>query len=111
MRIKICKTSDLNNNKSIRFVIPGERFDRDGVLIKNNNEIFAYYNECPHIGVTLDFDDNDFFSLDFTKLVCKNHGAEFTPDSGECTLGPCVGTFLRKINVVIEEETIFAKID
>lgn len=108
MKIKICAASELSENKSIKFIIPGNKFDRDGFVIHKDGKLHAYYNECPHIGIALDWNDNDFFSLDLKSLVCKNHGAEFVPQSGKCTAGPCVGANLKPIDVMIENNEVFA---
>lgn len=110
MEIIVCNTSDLQNNQSYKFTIPCEKFDREGFVIQREGQIFAYYNECPHIGIALDWDDNDFFLQDFSKLVCKNHGAEFVPESGACTVGPCQGTALKSIPVVIKDDQIIAQV-
>lgn len=110
MKIKLCIADELKENQSIKFIIPGEKFDRDGFAVKKNGAVFAYYNECPHIGIALDWDDNDFFSLDNKKLMCKNHGAEFTPHEGLCTAGPCVGAGLKQIDVTIDNGVLHAVI-
>lgn len=108
MKIQICKLDELSENQSIKFIVPEPKYDREAFAFMRNNEIYAYYNECPHIGIALDWDDNDFFSVDHAKLVCKNHGAEFAPDSGHCSNGPCVDTHLKPINVEISNDVVFA---
>lgn len=110
MKIKICATTDIVNNQSVKFDIPDEKFDREAFLIKRNDELLAYYNECPHIGIALDWDDNDFFNTDCSHLVCKNHGAEFVSETGDCVSGPCVGTTLKTISIKIEDNIIFAEV-
>jgi len=110
VKIKICNKSDIQNNKSVKFTIPGKKFDRDGFLIMVKDELHAYYNECPHIGLTLDWEDNDFFSLDFSRLVCKNHGAVFQPETGSCNQGPCEGAALKQIDVIVENDIVYAKL-
>lgn len=111
MRIKVCPALDLPNNQSCKFTIPGEKFDREGFVIRHQNTFRAYYNECPHVGLPLDWGDNDFFAADFGQLKCKNHGAEFLPDSGACVAGPCTGAWLKPIVVVEEGETVHACLD
>lgn len=99
MIIKICEVERLGENQSVKFEIPGQNFSRDAFLIKTNGECKAYYNECPHIGLALDWDDNEFFSTDFAMLVCKNHGATFSPENGDCLSGPCQGIGLKTIPI------------
>jgi nitrite reductase/ring-hydroxylating ferredoxin subunit len=59
------------------------------------------------VGLSLDWEDNDFFSADFTHLVCKNHGAQFLPGDGTCVAGPCAGIGLKSIQVVVEKNTLY----
>lgn len=80
------------------------------MLIQTQGQWRAYYNECPHVGLSLDWDDNDFFDADFTHLVCKNHGAHFLPGDGTCVAGPCAGVGLKMIDVVVENNTLYALI-
>jgi len=110
MKIKVCPAVDIQNNQSIKFTVPGEKYDREGFLIKFKDKLKAFFNECPHIGLALDWDDNDFFSNDLTKLVCKNHGAEFNPHDGDCTAGPCTGVGLKPINVSENEGDIYVTV-
>ena len=109
--MKICKTSDLGNNASVKFKVPAERFDREAFVIKYGDTYKAFFNECPHIGLALDFDDNDFFSTDSTKLVCNNHSAEFNPNDGHCTAGPCMDSSLKPIAINIEDGEVYAIFD
>lgn len=110
MKIKICKSSQLKNNETFKFTVPHPHFDRDAFVLKQSDRFFGYFNECPHIGIELDWNDNDFLSADFSKLVCKNHGAEFNPHDGECTVGPCQGIPLKKIEILIEDDELIANI-
>lgn len=106
--IKICSVAGLENNRSRKFTLPEKsRFPREGFLIRVDNAFHAYINQCPHVPIPLDFDDNDFFSIDLKTLVCKNHGAEFDPKTGLCTLGPCAGKSLKKIALIIENEEAY----
>lgn len=109
--INICPDGALQDNQSVKFTIPAAKFDREGMLIRKDGCYHAYYNECAHICLPLDWEDNDFFSLDFKRLVCKNHGAEFEPSTGLCTAGPCTGAFLKPIAVLIKDGGVFAKIE
>ncbi|MGQ9799108.1 MAG: Rieske (2Fe-2S) protein [Ignavibacterium sp.] len=48
---KVCKLSDLSNNKGKRFLIPTSNNSGDEVeiaLFKVDNEVYALSNVCPH---------------------------------------------------------------
>lgn len=106
--IKICPDDAIKDNQSVKFTIPTAKFDREGMLVRQDGRYHAYYNECAHIALPLDWGDNDFFSLDFKRLVCKNHGAEFEPTTGLCIAGPCTGASLKRIEVVVQDRVVFA---
>lgn len=100
--IRICRSHDLAENHSIKFVIPEPKYDREGFAVRKNGNVYAFYNECSHINLPLDWNDNDFLDLDFQHIVCKNHGAQFQIEDGLCTVGPCTNTHLKKLNVTTE---------
>jgi nitrite reductase/ring-hydroxylating ferredoxin subunit len=52
--------------------------------------------------VDLDLGFGDFYAEDLDRIVCKNHGALFIPQTGECSAGPCAGMFLERFEVVLE---------
>lgn len=109
--ILIGDAAALVENASIKFVIPTHKYDREGLAVRRGGKVFAYYNECAHIPLPLDWGDGDFFSKDFSRLVCKNHGAEFVPETGECTLGPCTGAELKKIPVILKDGKLYALVE
>src|SRR5438093_426218 len=71
--------------------------------------ISSYVNRCPRIGISLDWVDNQFFSIDGRYLMCANHGATFEPATGECIWGPCVGAALQNVPLEMEGEKIFVQ--
>ena len=103
-KLRICHFRELDENSSRKFQIPE---NREGFAIRYQGRVFAYFNECAHISLPLDWDDNDFFSHDFAFLACKNHGAMFSPDTGKCITGPCPGASLKKIETIEEDGILF----
>lgn len=108
--LKIAAITELKNGESIKFEV--RRPDRltEAFLIKVNDCFHAYLNLCRHWTVGLDFDDNDFFSEDGEWLVCKNHGAVYSPVTGECESGPCGGASLYRVPLVEKEGVLYADI-
>jgi nitrite reductase/ring-hydroxylating ferredoxin subunit len=109
-KIFITNAADLSENQSVKFAIPAKPEPREGFAIRHNGVVTAFYNECAHIPLPLDWDDNDFFTHDFKRIVCKNHGAEYDTQSGICKVGPCVGAHLKKIEVVEDADALYALI-
>lgn len=73
----------------------------EGLLVPTPEGVRAYENVCPHVPIPLDRIESGFLS--HGRLVCKNHGALFTPESGLCVAGPCHGETLRPIRLVALE--------
>jgi nitrite reductase/ring-hydroxylating ferredoxin subunit len=44
-------------------------------------------------------DDNDFFTVDGSALICKTHAAMYEPETGECFAGPCQGRSLDPLDI------------
>lgn len=79
-------------------------FEVDGqalVVARRDGQVHAYLNLCPHLGIELNFQPDEFLDLDRRYLQCANHGALFEVDDGYCVLGPCKGQSLRKVTVSV----------
>jgi nitrite reductase/ring-hydroxylating ferredoxin subunit len=82
----------------------------EGFLLRHASGFFAYANVCPHWSVDLDLGFGDFYAEDLDRIVCKNHGALFMPQTGECTAGPCAGMFLERFEVAIEGDDVVVEV-
>jgi nitrite reductase/ring-hydroxylating ferredoxin subunit len=78
-----------------------------GFIIEFDQQVFGYENQCPHLGVELDWVPGVFFDVVQEYLVCSTHGARFKPDTGKCVSGPCVGRSLVKIAIVEDKGEFF----
>jgi nitrite reductase/ring-hydroxylating ferredoxin subunit len=79
------------------------------MLINYQGDVFAYLNRCPHVALSLDWVENQFFTEDKRYLICANHGATYEPRTGECIWGPCAGASLQEVPLEIEDGNIFAR--
>lgn len=75
-------------------------------LVRRGEGFVAYENRCPHWGVDLDLGFGDFVDPRTDLIACRNHLAEFDPDTGLCVSGPCVGERLRPLEVVVEASRV-----
>jgi len=64
--------------------------------------VFVYVNSCPHIGLPLNWNPDRFLAAEASRIICANHGAEFTIEEGLCLRGPCLGARLESVPVTIE---------
>src|SRR5512145_1402903 len=105
----VARVGELAHGASKKFKIRRGEFDIEALLVNYQGNFFAYLNRCPHVGISMDWVDNQFFTVDRRYLMCANHGAVFEPPTGECVWGPCVGASLQKLALEIEGEKIFAR--
>ena len=98
---------------------PGEakvfRFRRgrdtiEGFVLRNELGLTAFANVCPHWHVDLDLGTADFWDPASARILCKNHGALFHPESGECERGPCVGLRLERFELELGEAGVHVNV-
>lgn len=106
----VAQVGELAHGASKKFKIRRGEFESEALLVNYRGELFAYVNRCPHIGISLDWVDNQFFTVDQRYLMCANHGAVFEPPTGECVWGPCVGAALQRLELEIEGQKVFARL-
>ncbi len=103
----LCRLSDLDELQSIEFEID----ERKLFAIREDNQLYAYWNSCPHMGIPLNWMPGKFLDLDGALLQCSAHGALFQIDNGECIGGPCVGDHLSKIVLKQQDDQYFIAAD
>lgn len=80
----------------------------EALLLNYEGSLFAYVNRCCHIPISMDWVDNQFFTVDKRYLICANHGATYEPTTGECVWGPCFGAFLQEIPIEVSDGKVLA---
>jgi nitrite reductase/ring-hydroxylating ferredoxin subunit len=95
----ICSMNDIPSQKAKGFQLM--RVDDDGttrpwhiVVVRWGRQVFGYVNKCPHDGVNLDWERNQFLDPNGIRLMCGKHGALFELGTGTCVDGPCKGRSL-----------------
>jgi nitrite reductase/ring-hydroxylating ferredoxin subunit len=105
----IGRVGELAHGESKKFILSNGKYDVEAMLLNYQGDLYAYVNRCPHIGISLDWVDNQFFTIDGRYLICANHGATFEPATGNCIWGPCVGAALQSVRLEIEGQKIFVQ--
>ena len=77
-----------------------------GIVVKQDGQYFAYQNLCKHLPITLDLNDDEFFSHDKAFIQCQMHGAIYEIQTGKCIAGPCEGAKLNALKVIEEEDQL-----
>jgi nitrite reductase/ring-hydroxylating ferredoxin subunit len=101
---------ELAHGTSKKFTLRRGSREIEALLVNYQGNLFSYVNRCPHTGITLDWVNNQFFSVDSRYLMCATHGAVFEPPSGECIWGPCVGLALQNVPIEIEDGQVYARL-
>jgi nitrite reductase/ring-hydroxylating ferredoxin subunit len=104
----IARVGELTHGQSKKFTLWRGGREFEAMLVNYEGNLHAYINRCPHIGIGLDWVDNQFFTVDHRYLMCANHGAVFEPATGECIWGPCAGTALESVPLAVRGGKIFA---
>jgi len=100
----ICRVSDLDLHGGTRgFTIGTGDWPLRGFLVRVGAEIRGYVNDCPHAHHPLNLLPHRFLTADGSLIVCSSHGALFEKLTGMCVAGPCAGTYLRRIELQIED--------
>ncbi len=83
----------------------------DLFVVNRNGEFFAFENRCPHTGVNLNWQPDQFLDIDHQFIQCAMHGALFRIDDGVCLRGPCVGQLLRALPLRVRDGRLWLDVD
>lgn len=89
----LCPSTELAEGQSRGFQIGELRL----LVIRKGAQVHAFENRCPHRGVPLEWQPDQFLDTSGSLIQCATHGALFLIDSGECVAGPCSGQTLRAL--------------
>lgn len=107
----ICGMSDIPSRKArgfhlIRVEAGGTRRPWSIIVVRWGKQVFGYVNKCPHDGVNLDWEHNQFLDPNGVRLMCGKHGASFELGTGICVDGPCKGRGLDPVALTIVDDDI-----
>lgn len=94
----LCHTHELTNLQARGFTIDSDQGSLELFIIKHDDQINVYRNHCPHLGIPLNWQPDDFMSLEGTHIQCATHGALFALEDGHCVAGPCRGQYLTALD-------------
>ena len=94
--IPLCNSGDLvEGGRAVPFDVVYAGQTCRGFAIRFEGQPHAYLNRCTHVAMEMDFQPDQFFDGSGRWLLCATHGAEYAPDTGECTGGPCRGGLIK----------------
>jgi nitrite reductase/ring-hydroxylating ferredoxin subunit len=102
-KIYLCQTGELEEYQTREFTVEIGEDSLNFFLLKQDGDIRAYLNFCPHLGIPLNWQPDEFMSMEGTHIQCSTHGALFQLEDGYCFSGPCRGESLTPLNIEISE--------
>lgn len=106
MTYDICDLDDIPDQKTRGFSIEHNDEKIDFFIVRKNENVFGYINRCPHTGVNLDWQADQFLEYGGQRIQCSTHGALFRIRDGYCIYGPCAGRYLTPVRLVITNDRI-----
>jgi nitrite reductase/ring-hydroxylating ferredoxin subunit len=100
---QICATEDIPNGSSRGF----EFDDLSFFIVHHHQQFHAYINSCPHRGIELNWQPDQFLDFDGQLIQCGTHGALFLIENGRCVAGPCQDQHLKSLPIRIVDNIIY----
>ncbi len=95
--VRVCAFSELPETGSRGADVQHGETTIAVLVVRRGDDIYAYRNQCPHTGVSLDWMPHQFLNAEHTHIQCSNHGALFRIEDGYCIFGPCSGARLEQV--------------
>ncbi len=78
------------------------------IIVRQGARLYAYRNACPHYDMArMAWKKNEFLSGDGGAIMCAAHGALFTIETGDCTIGPCLGQSLTPVDIELRGDQVW----
>ncbi|HOC44370.1 MAG TPA: Rieske 2Fe-2S domain-containing protein [Thermoanaerobaculales bacterium] len=105
---RIASTQDIPAG-GLRFSYREGPFDEEGILLVTaDGGVRAFKNQCRHLPTPLDHaDPGELWDRDQRHLLCSSHGARYRPGDGLCVAGPCAGSHLKALPIVLRDGEVF----
>lgn len=107
----LCNKQDIPEFQARSFSIDIDQEQKlELFLINNGDQVLGYKNHCPHLGIPLNWQPDEFLSLEQTHIQCSTHGALFTLEDGHCIAGPCTGQDLQALTLDYRKNEIWLQL-
>ena len=103
----LCSINDIPEGSSKGFIVKKLNL----FVVHKDDQFYAYINSCPHRGIPLEWQEDQFLDYEGNLIQCATHGALFLIDSGDCVSGPCTGQSLIKLDCQVISDQVMVDID
>lgn len=95
-RVFLCQSTDLpDSGSAVPFEVRYLSQSCAAFAVRYAGQVYAYLNRCSHVPMEMDYQANQFFDSTGHWLMCATHGAMYSPQTGQCRMGPCRGGLIR----------------
>ena len=108
--VRVVGAARLAHGKSQSVAFKRGKLPEEGFVLCWQDGLYAFANSCPHWSVDLDYGMGHFYDPALDRVVCKNHGALFHPQTGFCEWGPCTGHSLERFELESEGDDVVVKV-
>jgi nitrite reductase/ring-hydroxylating ferredoxin subunit len=109
-RHPVCRLDEIADPGARGFSFPGALIPDEWFLVRYEDKLYAYRNQCPHAGRFLNWKEDAFLTKDRTLIMCAGHGALFNPVDGHCVAGAALGRSLERLEVSVEDGLVLVAI-
>ena len=74
-----------------------------GFVVRRGAAVHGFVDRCPHMGVPLARELDQYLSPLSDHIACGWHGALFRVEDGHCVGGPCAGSALIAWPVIVRD--------
>lgn len=99
--VRLGELALIDDGKARNFVLQLRAGRFHGFVVRQGDAVHGYVDRCPHAGVPMAQQLDDYLSPGGDLIACSWHGALFRIDDGLCVGGPCVGQRLMPWPVAI----------
>jgi nitrite reductase/ring-hydroxylating ferredoxin subunit len=89
--VRLCPIDQIADGKARNFVLQMRAGRFHGFAVRDGDHVAGFVDQCPHAGLPLAQQLDDYLTPDGSHIRCSWHGALFRRDDGVCVGGPCVG--------------------
>ncbi|RSU57783.1 Rieske (2Fe-2S) protein [Sphingobium yanoikuyae] len=101
--VRLCPTAQIADGKARNFVLQMRAGRFHGFAVRDGDHVAGFVDQCPHAGLPLAQQLDDYLTPDGSHIRCSWHGALFRRDDGVCVGGPCVGQRLTSWPLAIAD--------
>lgn len=100
------RLEDIPNPGGQEFIFGDPPTPFEMFVVRKGPNAWGYFNSCPHAGSPLNWTPGNFLDSSKTLIQCATHGAQFKMEDGACVSGPCPGSRLTAVPVVVKDGNI-----